>query len=214
VQPRLRFYRLYRPCRLAWGALLWARARAVAEPPAVAVVEVVPLPPSRAEVVRQARVAEQPRVLTPLQAPVNPVQGPGQYQPQLWVGVEALPAGPGPLGPELANQARALQRLRLVTPTRRARRSRAPLLQALPPPGHPQQVGQNRHWLRQAKRVSLQHLRLQDLGHRRVGWSRHRQQVCRVSVQSPVPWQPAPQELVQQSELAMSQRVHQEQEAQ
>ena len=167
MQPRLRFYRLHRPCPPAWGALLWELARAVAGPQAVAVVEVVPLPPSRAEVVRQARVLDQ--VLKPLQALGNPVQGPARHRPRLQVGVEALLAGPGPLGPEVERRARALQRWRLVTQTRRAPRSRTPLLQALPSPGYPQQVEQNRHWLRRAKRLSWRHLRLRGLGHRGVG---------------------------------------------
>ncbi|MFZ8912307.1 MAG: hypothetical protein ACO2Y4_04700, partial [Burkholderiaceae bacterium] len=74
----------------------------MAEPPAVAVVEVVPLPPSRAEAVRQARGLDQ--VLKPLQALVNPVQGLGCHRTQLQVGVEALLAGPGPLAPEVEHR--------------------------------------------------------------------------------------------------------------
>ena len=56
VQPRLGFYHLHRQCRPAWRALLWGLAKAVAEPQAVAVVEVVPLQPSRAEAERRVRI--------------------------------------------------------------------------------------------------------------------------------------------------------------
>jgi hypothetical protein len=149
--------------------LPWELATAAVGPQAVAVVEGARPQPPRAAAVQQARGLERPQVLEPLQALVNLLQVLGRHRPWQGVGIGARIAEAAALGSEVEHRARGLRYWRLVTQTRKTPRWQAPLLQALPPPGYPQQVGRNRHWLRQAKPLPLRHLHLRGLGHRGVG---------------------------------------------